>query len=77
MYEFAGTVCKLPAEQQNEFFSSLKDILSDDEYLATVKFISSWGMFRSPAKFKAIRSAISEALFGISISDKVPTMFES
>lgn len=76
MYEFADTVCKLPVEQQNEFYSSLKEILSQDEYLATVKFIALWGMFRSPAKYKAMRTAISETLFGISISDAVQNIFD-
>lgn len=76
MYEFADTVCKLPVEQQNEFCSSLKEILSEDEYLATVKFISLWGMFKSPAKYKAMRTAISETLFGISTPDAVQTMFD-
>lgn len=74
--EFAMEVSSLPAEAQNEFFESIKEFLSQDEYLETVKYISLTGLFRSPAKYKALRSAIYQTLFGIEIPLDVRTQFE-
>ena len=66
--EFAETIIHLPVEQQNAFFETLKDQLSEEDWLATVKFISLYGMFRSPAKHKAMKKAVLaqlvEELFG-------------
>lgn len=66
--EFAETIIRLPIEQQNAFFETLKDQLSEEDWLETVKFISLYGMFRSEAKFEAMKKAVKatliEELFG-------------
>ena len=66
--EFAETIIHLPVEQQNAFFETLNDQLSEEDWIATVKFISLYGMFRSPAKHKAMKKAVKatliEKLFG-------------
>lgn len=67
-FEFAETIIHLPVEQQNAFFESLKNQLSEEEWLATVKFISLYGMFKSEAKYNAMKKAVKaqlvEELFG-------------
>lgn len=66
--EFAETIIHLPVEQQNAFLEILKDQLSEEDWLATVKFISLEGMFRSTAKYNAMKNAVKatliEDLFG-------------
>lgn len=74
--EFANTVTNLPTEKQNEFFASLKDILSEEEWNATVQYISWIGLFKSPAKYKHLRTAISEELFGMEIPMSVKSMWD-
>lgn len=76
MAEFANTVTNLPAEKQNEFFKSLKDVLSEEEWNATVQFISLFGMFKSPAKYKAMRTAICEEMFGMEVPFSVKSMWD-
>lgn len=75
--EFANTVTDLPPETQSEFFEELKKILSDEEYTEAVKFISLIGLFKSPEKYKALRSAICEKLFGMEIPFSVKTLFDA
>ena len=60
--EFAETIIHLPVEQQNAFFEALKDQLSEEDWLATVKFISVFGMFHSHAKYNAMKKAIKATL---------------
>ena len=74
--EFANTVTNLPAEKQNEFFASLKDVLSEEEWNVTVQYIGWIGLFKSPAKYKALRTAISEELFGMEIPVAVRSMWD-
>lgn len=74
--EFAKIVTDLPGEKQNEFFGKLKDVLSEEDYKATVQFISLYGMFINPAKYKAVRSALCEEMFGMEVPFSVKTMFE-
>ena len=74
--EFLDTVSNLPAEQQNAFFEAIKDQLTEKEWLATVQCISLFGMFKSPAKYKAMRSALCEALFSMNVPVSKRTMFE-
>lgn len=74
--EFAYTVTNLPAEMQNKFFDELKNILEPDEYIESVKFISFIGLFRSPNKYKAMRTALCEELFGMEVPFTVKGMFE-
>lgn len=74
--EFLDTVSNLPAEQQNAFIEAIKSQLTEEEWLATVKCISLFGMFKSPAKYKAMRSALCEALFGMNVPVSKRTMFE-
>lgn len=66
--EFADTIIHLPAEQRNAFFEELKGQLSEEDWLATVKFVSLHGMFRSEAKYnamkKAVKATLIEELFG-------------
>lgn len=65
--EFAYTVTNMDAEAKTAFFERLKDNLSEEDYNTTVQFISWIGMFRSPAKYKAMRTAICEELFGMEV----------
>lgn len=60
--EFADTVSRLPADQQNAFFESLKDQLSEEDWLAAVKFISLYGMFHNPEKYTALKNAVLDTL---------------
>ena len=75
MVEFADTVSNLPADMQNEFFANLPECLTDDEKLAVIKYCSLFGLFKSPAKYKALRSAIASELFGCEIPYTAPTTF--
>ena len=59
--EFVETVLSLPAEMQNEFIASLKDVLTEEEYKATASYISLYSMFRNPAKYNAMKEACKEA----------------
>ena len=61
--EFAETIIHLPVEQQNAFFEILKDQLSEADWMATVQFISVFGMYRSPAKYYAMKNAVKSTLF--------------
>lgn len=56
--DFAEAVIHLPSELQNEFFAVLKDQLSEEDWLATVRFVSTEGLFRSVAKYKAMKEAV-------------------
>lgn len=60
--EFADIVIRIPVEQQNEFLASLKEILTEEEYKATVAFISLWSMFNSHAKYNAMKEVCKETL---------------
>ena len=66
--EFAETILRLPVEKQNAFFETLKDQLPEEDWLATVKFISLLGMYLNPAKYNAMKNAVKatlvEELFG-------------
>ena len=61
-YEFAEMIIKMPIAKQNEFFERLKGELSEEDRSATVKFISLFGMFHSPAKYEAMKNAVCETL---------------
>lgn len=75
--EFANTVTDLPIEKQNEFFDNLKSVLSEEDYIATVKYVSFIGLFKSQEKYKALRSALCEALFGVEVPFTAKTMFDA
>jgi hypothetical protein len=60
--EFADTITNLPVEQQNAFFETLKDQLSEKDWLTAVKFISLYGMFHNPEKYAAMKNAVLETL---------------
>lgn len=66
--EFAEIVIHLPTEQQNELLASLKEVLTEDEYKATATFISLHSIYRSHAKYNALKNAVKaqmvEELFG-------------
>ena len=74
--EFARTVLSMTAEHQNEFFNNLKTVLSEEDWNTTVKFISSVDLLTNPAKYKAVRSAICEELFGMEVPFAVKTLLE-
>lgn len=74
--EFADTITNLPVEKQNEFFKKIKKVLSEEDYNATVQFIGFIGLFKSQAKYKALRTAICEELFGMEVPFSVKSMFE-
>ena len=60
--EFVETVLSFPAEMQNEFLASLKDVLTEEEYKATASYISLYSMFHNPAKYNAMKEACKETL---------------
>ena len=60
--EFAAQIIQMSAEQQNAFFERLKSELSEEDWNTTVKFISLFGMFKNPAKYEAIKTAVCDAL---------------
>ena len=74
--EFANTVTDLNAKRQNEFFESLKNYLSEEDYKTTLEFVSWIGLFKSQKKYKSIRTAISQELFGMEIPFSVRSMWE-
>ena len=66
--DFAEAIIHLPVDLQNEFFAVLKDQFSEEDWMATVKFIGTHGMFRSLVKYNAMKEAVKatlvEELFG-------------
>ncbi len=60
--QFAETVLNMPAEKREAFFETLKTKLSEEDYLTTAKFISFIGMFKSPAKYEAMKNAVCDQL---------------
>lgn len=60
--EFADTITNLSVEQQNTFFEALKNYLSEEDWLTTVKFISLHGMFHNPEKYAAMKNAVRDTL---------------
>ena len=60
--EFAEAVTSLPTDQQNAFFDTLKDQLSEEDWLTTVKFISLHGIFINPEKYTALKNAVCDTL---------------
>ena len=74
--EFASTVLSMPNEKQDEFFNRLKEVLSEEDWKTTVLFIRSIDLLTNPAKYKAVRTAICEELFGLEVPFSVNTPFE-
>lgn len=62
MNEFAEAIIRMPVDKQNEFFESLKTVLTEEEWTATVKFVSLFGMFKSSAKYEAMKNAVCDTL---------------
>lgn len=60
--EFAETIANLPTETQNAFFESLKGSLSEEEIQTIMAFVSMIKLFKSPAKYEAVKSAVCDAL---------------
>jgi hypothetical protein len=73
-FEFAEMIIKMPVENQNEFFEALKGELSEEDWNTIVKFISLFSMFKSPAKYEAMKKAVgdtlSEEIFGHTVEQK-------
>lgn len=73
-FGFAEMIIKMPVEKQNEFFERLKSELSEEDWNTTVKFISLFSMFKSPAKYNAMKNAVcdtlSEEFFGHTVERK-------
>ena len=63
--EFAETINNLPIPQQNAFFETLKNYLSEEDWLTTVKFISLHGMFHNPDKYTAMKDAVKDTLLEV------------
>ena len=61
--EFAGIIASLSAENQNEFFESLKGKISDEDLKTVMSFVSLWSMFKNPAKYEAMKNAVCDQLF--------------
>ena len=64
----------MPADKQNAFFERLKVELAEADWLAVVKFVSLYGMFKSPAKYEAMKNAacdtVCEDIFGRTVEKK-------
>ena len=60
--QFIEKILKLPIEKQAMFFETLKKELSEEDYETTVKFIIIYSMFKSEAKYEAIKTAVCDAL---------------
>ena len=60
IYEFADTVSAMPAEMQNEFFEILRNELSEEDCLTVMKFVSLNSLFKSPAKYEAMKHAVGD-----------------
>ncbi len=60
--EFALAVTEMPAEKQNEFFQNIKELFTEDEYNATLLFITHIGIYRSEEKKAALKTAIREMM---------------
>lgn len=60
--EFAEAIIKLPVDKQNDFFERIKNELSEEDWGAVVKFISLFGMFKSPTKYEAMKNAVCDAV---------------
>ena len=74
--EFASTVLSMSNEKQNEFFNKLKTVLSEEDWKTTVLYISSIDLLTNPAKYKAVRTAVCEELFGLEVPFSVKTPFD-
>ena len=60
--EFALTVCKLSADDQNKFYDALREQLTDEEVSTVSQFVNMTAMFHNPAKYKAMKNAVRDAL---------------
>lgn len=60
--DFAEMVSSMSVEKQNEFFKKLKNVLTEEEWNATVKFISLYSAFKSPVKYESMKNAVSDML---------------
>ena len=76
MTEFARTVLSMSEEKQNEFFSVLKTELSEEDWNTTVQFISIFSLLTNSSKYKAVRTAICETLFGMEVPFSVKAPWE-
>ena len=74
--EFIRTVINLPLEKQNEFFENLKGILTEEERTTVMRMVALTDLLTNTAKYKAMRSAICEELFGMEVPYSVKTMNE-
>jgi hypothetical protein len=74
MFEFAETIIKMPVDKQNSFFEELKKELSEEDWMTTVKFVSLFGLFKSPVKYEAMKNAVCdmvcEDIFGATVEKK-------
>ena len=60
--DFAETVANMPVEARNAFFEKLKTELSEEDWRTVVKFIGLYAMFKSPAKYEAMKNAVCDTL---------------
>ena len=74
--EFANAVTDLPYDKQNAFFEELKQTLFEEDYNTTLEFVSFVGLFKNQEKYKALRSALCEELFGMECPVSAKTMFD-
>ena len=54
--EFASKVHELPPELRQEMLNSLANVLTEEEMLATVNFLTLWDWFLDQDKYKLMRS---------------------
>ena len=60
--EFAEKIIGMPTEMQNDFFERLKTELNEKDLQTVMSFISLLSMFKSPAKYEAIKNAVCDTL---------------
>lgn len=62
MVEFALAVTDLTADRQNEFFRSIKEEFTEEEYKAILLYITHMGIYRSEEKKTALKNAIRDMM---------------
>lgn len=65
--EFIRAIINLPGDVQNEFFESLKGILTEEERETVMKMVALTDMLTNPTKYKTMRTALCEEMFGLSV----------
>lgn len=63
MENLAKQVLKLSEESRNEFFESLKAILSDEEISTLKKCVGIYHIMTEPSLYKAVENSLADQLY--------------